>query len=435
MSKTLTICTHTDVSRRRFIAAVAAAALSGGGFAATRFFSPDIAYAETSAEVRAQANEVLAKLERLQAELDIKSNIYFQALAEEQEAEEKMADAQRRIDETQAKIDKLKARLATRVRGMYKSGNSSFIDIIFGSTTFASFVNNVQILNEMNATDAQTVDQMKALKALIEEEKAEYTRQEAIAEAKRIEAEQAVEEAKAIIAEIEEIYRMLDAKANALLAAEIEAERQRRLAEERARREAEEAERRRQEEEARQQQQQQGGGNGDGGGDNGGDNGGSGDDGGSTGGDNGGDNGGSGGDDGGDDGDSGGNGWVNTGNPIVDRAGQWIGNARYVWAACAPGQFDCSGLVAYAVTGAYRRIGTTWNFVANTALFQPICGPGEWGNGGPRPGDIVVCHTNALQHCGIYTGGSYMIHAADYNLGVIHGWFNRDVYSCVRYLG
>ena len=468
--------THTEVSRRRFLAAVATIALSGGGVAAHQALSPHAAWGETSAEVFAEAQRVLDRIEELEALLDIQSNEYYQALAEEEEAEAKMADAQRRIDEAQAKIEKLKARMATRVRGMYKGGNATFIDIVLGSTSFGAFVSNVQLLNQMNQADTETVEQTKELKALIQEEKAEYARQEAIAEAKRIEAENAIAEAKALMAELEEIHATLMRRGNELLRAEIEAERQRRLAEERARQEREEAERRakeeaeRKEREQQQQQQQQSGGDDSQGDDNQGGTGGGDDNQGGTGGgddnqggtgddnqsgdDNSGDDNQGGGDDSGDDngddngddsGDDSGNDdededddtyhWTNTGNPIVDRAGQWIGQARYVWAACAPGQFDCSGLVSYAVTGAYRRIGTTWNFVTNTALFQPICGPGEWGNGGPRPGDIVVCHNNSLQHCGIYTGGAYMIHAASYDLGVIQGWFNRDVYSCVRYMG
>ena len=383
MVDTQTASTRTDVTRRRFLAATASAVIAGAGFAISGGMKPEIAYAETSAEVRAQANEVLAKLEKLQADLDIKSNTYYQCKAEEEEAERLMADAQRRIDEAQAKIDKLKARLATRVRGMYKSGHTDFLDILFGSTSFAAFVNNVQLLNEMNQADTDTVEETKVLKAQIEEEKAEYTRQEAIAEAKRIEAEEIMKEAQKIVDEVKAIWKSLDDKANYLLAQEIAAERARRAAEEAARRAAEEA-----------AMAQHSGGSSGGGGSN----------------------------------------WTNTGNAIVDRAGKWIGNASYVWAACAPGKFDCSGLVAYAVTGQYRRIGTTWNFVTNTSLFKPICSAGNW-NGNARAGDICVCHTNSLQHCGIYTGGSYMIHAASYDLGVIQGWFNRDLYQCVRYMG
>ena len=92
-------------------------------------------------------------------------------------------------DEVLKKIDRLKARLSTRVRGMYKSGNTSFIDIIFGSTSFASLVNNVQLLNEMNQDDADMVVESRALKAQIEEEKIELERLEAIAEEKRKAAE------------------------------------------------------------------------------------------------------------------------------------------------------------------------------------------------------------------------------------------------------
>ena len=371
---------HSEVTRRNFIAAVATATLAGAGFACLGT-KPEIAYAETSAEVRAQANQVLAKLQKLQEDLDIKSNDYFQAKAEEEEAEAKMADAQRRIDEAQAKIDKLKARLATRVRGMYKSGHTDFLDILFGSTSFSAFVNNVQLLNEMNQTDAETVEQTKVLKAQIEEEKAEYERQEAIAEAKRIEAENIMKEAQAIVDEVQAIWKSLNDKANYLLAQEIAAERARRAAEEAARRAAEEA-----------AMAAAGGGGG------------------------------------------GGSNWTNTGNAIVDRAGKWIGNAQYVWAACAPGKFDCSGLVAYAVTGQYRRIGTTWNFVNDHSRFRPICSAGAW-NGNARAGDICVCHNSSIQHCGIYTGGNYMIHAASVSLGVIQGWFDRNIYQCVRYGG
>ncbi len=379
MASTEVQTTHSEVTRRRFIAATAAVTLAGAGFACMGSIKPQIAYAETSAEVRAQANAVLAKLQKLQEDLDIKSNTYFQCKAEEEEAEAKMADAQRRIDEAQAKIDKLKARLSTRVRGMYKSGHTDFLDILFGSTSFSAFVNNVQLLNEMNQADTETVEETKVLKAQVEEEKAEYTRQEAIAEAKRVEAEEIMKEAQAIVDEVKGIWKSLDDKANYLLRQEIAAERARRAAEEAARRAAEEA-----------AMAANGGG--------------------------------------------GGSSWSNTGNAIVDRAGKWIGNAAYVWAACAPGKFDCSGLVAYAVTGQYRRIGTTWNFVNDHARFKPICSAGNW-NGNARPGDICVCHNSSIQHCGIYTGGNYMIHAASYELGVIQGWFNRNIYQCVRFMG
>lgn len=94
-----------------------------------------------------------------------------------------------------------------------------------------------------------------------------------------------------------------------------------------------------------------------------------------------------------------------TGNAVVDRAWSWVGKAEYVWGACGPGKFDCSGFVSYCLTGQYRRLGTTYTFLGWPRVSDP------------QPGDVAV---NA-GHCGIYIGDGQMIHAATYGVGVIVG--------------
>lgn len=94
-----------------------------------------------------------------------------------------------------------------------------------------------------------------------------------------------------------------------------------------------------------------------------------------------------------------------TGNAVVDRAYSWVGNAEYVWGACSPGAFDCSGFVAHCLTGGYSRLGTTYTFLTWPQVSDP------------QPGDVCV---NA-NHCGIYIGGGQMIHAATFGVGVIVG--------------
>ena len=96
---------------------------------------------------------------------------------------------------------------------------------------------------------------------------------------------------------------------------------------------------------------------------------------------------------------------VVTGNAIVDRAYSWVGKAEYSMGACSPGLFDCSGFVAYCLTGQYQRLGNTFTFLGWPQVSDP------------QPGDVCV---NA-QHCGIYIGNGQMIHAADYGIGVIIG--------------
>lgn len=85
-----------------------------------------------------------------------------------------------------------------------------------------------------------------------------------------------------------------------------------------------------------------------------------------------------------------------TGNAIVDRAYSKLGCA-YVWGACGPDTFDCSGLVSYCVSGSYIRLGTTYTFMGWTRVSNP------------QPGDICT----SSSHCGIYIGNGQMIHAPE----------------------
>jgi peptidoglycan DL-endopeptidase CwlO len=82
------------------------------------------------------------------------------------------------------------------------------------------------------------------------------------------------------------------------------------------------------------------------------------------------------------------------GSTIVSRAYSQLGKP-YVWGACGPNSFDCSGFVSYCLTGSYTRIGTTLTFMGWTRVSNP------------QPGDVVTTAT----HCGIYIGNGQMIHA------------------------
>ena len=90
------------------------------------------------------------------------------------------------------------------------------------------------------------------------------------------------------------------------------------------------------------------------------------------------------------------------GSAIVSRAYGKLGCA-YSWGGIGPNSFDCSGFVSYCLTGRYCRLGTTGTFMGWTRVSDP------------QPGDVVV---NSY-HTGIYIGNGQMIHASDYNTGVI----------------
>lgn len=83
-----------------------------------------------------------------------------------------------------------------------------------------------------------------------------------------------------------------------------------------------------------------------------------------------------------------------SGSTVVSRAYGKLG-CPYVWGACGPSTFDCSGFVSYCLTGQYTRIGTSGTFAGWPRVSNP------------QPGDVCV----RSGHVGIYIGGGQMIHA------------------------
>lgn len=326
--------------------------------------APTAAYAEpTSAEKQAEAQSVLASLNAMQEQLDQASNNYYAALDEQQQAQQNMDDAQARIDEATDEISDLQGRLSDRARSMYRTGSATIIDVLLGSASFSEFVTNWDMLDKMNQSDSDLVNQTKSLREEIENEKAVYAEQEQVAAQKADEARQIQEEAQATVTEMQATYDSLSAEAAELLEQERAAQ---------AAAEAAAAQQVVQEASDNAYQNNVDNGYVD---------------------------------------DSTSNNYSEpaynpvTGNAVVDRAYSYVGNAEYVWGACSPGAFDCSGFVSYCLTGSYGRLGTTYTFLG----WQHVSDP--------QPGDVAVNES----HCGIYIGNGQMIHCATYGVGVIVG--------------
>lgn len=365
-------------SRRAFVGGAAVFGIS----LCLPAITPLEAHAVTAAEKQAEANAALEKLNAMQEKLDRASDAYFEACDERDKAQSRMDEAQGRIDTASTRITELQGQLGNRARSMYRSGSSTFLDLLLGSTTFQAFASNWDLLNDMNENDANMVEETKSLRAEVESEKAVYAEQRDVADKKAKEAKEVEEEANALVDQMIETYNSLSAEAAQLLAEE-EAAREA-AAREAARRAEEEARRQAEAEEAAARERQQSSGD-SGSSGNSGDSGDSGNSGGS--------------DDGGSsDSDSGSSGNSKpqsvSGNTVVDRAYGELGKP-YKWGAVGPSSYDCSGLVSYCLTGSHSRLGTTGTFMGWTHVSSP------------KPGDVCV----NSHHCGIYIGDGQMIHA------------------------
>lgn len=347
-------------------ASVAARSLLATVLAVT-LMAPVTAFADTAAEKQAEAQAALASVNALQEELDKASIAYDEALLAQSDAEAKRDAAQQRLDEVSAQIADLQERLSLRANSMYRSGNTSFVDLLMGATSFTQFATNWDLLVSINESDAELVRQTKELRAEAEVQRTEFDEQERIASEKAAEAKGVQDEISVKMGAMKETYDNLSAEALDL------------LAQERAAREAADA--------AAaaavvQAAAEQAGGNGS------------------------------------NDGsavpapspspspdpgyDAG------TGSAIVARAQSQLGkpygydDPSY---GAGPTSFDCSGFVSYCLTGSYTRLGSTGTFMGWRQVSVP------------QPGDIAV----NTGHCGIYIGNNQMIHASDYGVGVITG--------------
>lgn len=96
--------------------------------------------------------------------------------------------------------------------------------------------------------------------------------------------------------------------------------------------------------------------------------------------------------------------YATDGEKVVEVATNQLGK-DYVYSACGPDAFDCSGLVSYCLTGKYERIGSTSDIISWPETTNP------------QPGDICIKEG----HTGIYIGNGQMIHAATEGVGVVIG--------------
>ena len=320
---------HTSkvITKRSLLSAILAVVLTVGLM--IPFAS---AQADPATDAQSEADQALAQLNDLSDQLDAAQNDYQEAIEAQKAAEEKVAEAQAQIDETSEKVAALQKQLGDRAKEMYRSGGTSIIDVLLGSSTFEEFATNMSLFNKLNENDAELVQETKDARTELENAKTEAETQAQVAADKAAEAEQVMNSAQAAQSEAQAVYDNLSAEAQQLME---------------QREEAESA--------ANAQAAQEAINNGTV-----------------------------------NTGNSGGtanNGKPQTvtGNVVVDRAYAQLGKP-YIWGASGPNGFDCSGLVGYCLTGVY---GNHWCSTGTIQNWTPVTNP-QPGDICIRPGHTGV---------------------------------------------
>ena len=315
------------------------------------------AFASPSDDKQAEAQAALQKLNQYQSELDQASANYEAAHQEQIDAQNRVDEAQKQIEEKTAQIEKDQQRLSDRARDMYRSGDTNFLDVILGASSFEQFATTWNMLETLNGNDAELVSETKTAREELQTAKQEAEEQAKVASDKAEEAKSVAEAADQKASEMQQTYNSLSAEAQEL------------ISQERAAQEA-------QQQAAAAAAEQ---------------NGTAGNDAAATITNNNRNNATS-------NNSSNSNSNKNnasssatnnskpqsvSGNSVVSRAYSQLGKP-YKWSAVGPNSFDCSGLVSYCLTGSYSRLGTTGTFMGWTRVSNP------------QPGDICITAVSTL---------------------------------------
>jgi murein DD-endopeptidase MepM/ murein hydrolase activator NlpD len=154
--------------------------------ALTLLFSvPVPTLAVTSAEKQAEADEVMRQLDVLQTELAQASQDLEKATAAQNTALTQMQDAQTQEKAAIAQITSLQKKLGDRAKETYCNGNPSYLEVFFGARSFAEVITSLDMLNRLNAHDAQLTQEARVARKEAENARQTYTEQERIAAEKK----------------------------------------------------------------------------------------------------------------------------------------------------------------------------------------------------------------------------------------------------------
>lgn len=306
---------------------------------------------------RARAEAAREKLDDLAADLEERSEDYFEAQADLDATETRIEVAEADLATAMIELDSAEARLNGRAQAIYRSGPVDFVSVVLGATDFRDLVTRLDLMRFVGRSDASLVGEVKQAKARIEKTRSTLERRRAEqlvlrdrAEVSKTKMESAVREQKSYIATVDSELKKLIAQ---------EKERQEELARKRAAEAARLAA-------------------------------------------------------------SGGTGRagrpfdpdaLGPARPrVVDLARRYVGKTPYVWGGVTPEGFDCSGLVLYC----YRELGVN---LPRTSRQQYLVGAYIPPNRMDllEPGDLVFFGRDGdpgrVHHVAIYSGGGMMVHA------------------------
>ena len=170
-------------------------------------------------ELRKQINANLSEMEKMVAEKDIIDQeiglLYQETLIISREITAYgllIADKQDELDEAQKRLEELRQQNKARIRAMEEDGKLSYWSVLFRASSFADFLDRMQMIQEIAAADTRRLQEMSDAAVVVEEAQLALESEKAQLEDARLELEAAQNELAVKRVEVDTILAKLNAR-------------------------------------------------------------------------------------------------------------------------------------------------------------------------------------------------------------------------------
>lgn len=112
----------------------------------------------------AQARSVKAQIEALDTRVEMAAERYNEASDKHSALVAKKKKAYARLKKVEKRMGVVQKHLNTRANSMYRTGQLGFVDVLLGAQSFEEFASTWDVLRDLNASDAESVDELKGLR-------------------------------------------------------------------------------------------------------------------------------------------------------------------------------------------------------------------------------------------------------------------------------
>lgn len=179
----------------------------------TSSFPITVAYAAQPAEIQAASD----KIDSLAADLKDCQKSLDENEGQLQQTATDIVNKEQEITETTQKLDAAKEMLSKRVRSSYKSGVSSVLELLMGSTNMQDLISRIHYMDSVSQEDARTIDNVRDLSRELSNQKTalETKQAEEQAQGKKLQAQ--IDDIQSKLKEAQTYYNSLSAEAQAAI--------------------------------------------------------------------------------------------------------------------------------------------------------------------------------------------------------------------------